>query len=149
MSLLRRLRLTFWLGLLAVLASGTAQHQLSFNVLDAALKNSAHEIAGHYMPDGTFMAGAMHGSALGSAQGSIHGDHTDASQDAGHTHKGHADCNMCGAVAAMAAVTLSAPLAVPPPSIIDDSPAPVLESALLARRTFAPYASRAPPSLNG
>ena len=140
MKLLRRLRLTFWLGLLALMASGTAQHQLSFNILDAALTNHSH-VAGHYMPDGTFMAGSMHGEA--------HADHTDTPQNAGHTHKGHADCNMCGAVAAMAAVTLSTPLAVPPPAVIIETHVVALNSVLRIRREHAPYASRAPPSLNG
>lgn len=140
MKLLRRLRLTFWLGLLALMASGAAQHQLSFNVLDAALSNHSH-VAGHYMPDGTFMAGAMHGDA--------HEGHTDPAQAGGHTHKGHADCNMCGTVAAMAAFTLSTPLAVPPPSLVGEAQAIALTSVFLIRREHVPYASRAPPSLNG
>jgi hypothetical protein len=127
----------FWLGLLALVASGTAQHQLSFNVLDAALKNHTHEAAGHYMPDGTFMAGPMHG------------DHTDASEDGGHTHKGHADCNMCGAVAAMASLTIAATTLILPPPMIGDPHAPTLTSVVIVRRNHAPYASRAPPSLNG
>ena len=140
MKLLRRLRLTFLFALLALMASGTAQQQLSFNVLDAALTNHSN-VAGHTMPDGTFMAGAMHANA--------HEGHTDASQSGGHTHKGHADCTMCGAVAAMAALTLATPLAVPPPAITGEAFALTLTSVLLTRRDHAPYASRAPPSLNG
>ena len=126
MRLLHRLGFALWLGLLALATSGVAQNQLSLNVITATL-SGPEQAAGHYMPDGTFMAGSM-----------------DASHD-GHTHKGHADCALCGVVASMAAVTVPVLDAVFVPDIFSTPPHIVATSFAELGAAFAPYASRAPP----
>lgn len=157
---LNRFGFAFWLGLLALTVSGVAQTQLSLNVVEASLTDShgahghshdhgvaAHEAAagGHYMPDGTYMAGPMPGMS------DAH-DHTEATHAAdparsgGHTHKGHADCIMCSLVATMASLTQPAPVAVVTPETL---PAPILlisEQEIVRTTPRGPYASRAPPS---
>lgn len=65
----------------------------------------------------------------------------------GHTHKGHADCKVCGVLAALTAVTLPVVLfAIPPAELASAAPvaAPVASRAGLAA---APYESRGPPTL--
>jgi len=136
LRLLHRLGFALWLGLLALSASGVAQNQLSFNVLDAALKGPA--VAGHIMPDGTFMAGSM-----------AHGDHGESQDGAGHTHKGHADCSMCGVVAAMAALTVPVLDTFATPDAFAVPVSADIAHRVLSKTSHAPYASRAPPSLNG
>lgn len=133
---LHRLGFELWLGLLALSASGIAQNQLSFNVLDAALKGPA--VAGHMMPDGTFMAGSM-----------VHADHADSHNGSGHTHKGHADCSMCSVVATMAALTVPMLDAVIVPDVFAVPVSWDIAHTVLSKTAYAPYASRAPPSLNG
>lgn len=146
---LRKLRcgLSFWIGMLALLVSGLAQNDLSRNVLDAALTDSSHHgsahthdhaSGGHFMPDGTWMAGEMGGAA--------HGDeYTDPAKNGGHSHKGHSDCVLCGPLAAMAAFTH-------PPLVLlvlpEARPISVYQSAereIVLASLRAPYASRAPP----
>ena len=131
---LNRFGFALWIGLLALTASGIAQNQLSTNVLVAAINpDSTGAAGGHYMPDGTFMAGPMHKAPT---------------QD-GHTHKGHADCALCSVVAAMAA------LAVPVLDTVivpDTFATPVdwrVASLRFTHASYAPYASRAPPHLIG
>lgn len=137
----------FWLGLLALMVSGLAQNDLSINVLNAALTEPHHDgsahshekaAAGHYMPDGTWMAGDMGGMA--------HCDeYTDPAKNGGHSHKGHADCVLCGPLAAMASFTQ------PPPVLLVLPDASVITAYRSAERNIvttasrAPYASRAPP----
>ena len=133
MRLLHRLGFALWLGLLALSVSGAAQIQLSQNVINATLTDS-HGDGGHYMPDGTYMAGPMH-------------DHGADSQ--GHTHKGHADCSLCGVVASMAAIAVPVLDAFVVPESFR-APAPsILAQAFYTKATRAPYASRAPPHLIG
>ncbi len=145
---LRKLRcgIAFLLGLLALMVSGLSQNDLSANVLAAALTETANpdtahngqHAAGHYMPDGTWMAGDMGGTA--------HCDeHTDPAKNGGHSHKGHSDCVLCGPLAAMAAFTY-------PPLVLltlpDARAITVYRSAehdVVLAATRAPYSSRAPP----
>jgi len=140
---LHRLGFALWLGLLALTASGVAQNQLSTNVLVAALDTAAGRApAGHYMPDGTFMAGSMSGMS--------HADHHSDSPDAGgHTHKGHADCSMCGVVASMAALSVPVLDAILVPDVFAKSLSKPGARSVVVGRHYAPYSSRAPPHLIG
>lgn len=159
---LNRFGFAFWLGLLALTVSGVAQTQLSLNVVEANLTDShgahghshdhggtAHDAAeadgGHYMPDGTYMAGPMPGMADTHAPNDA-AHATDPAQSGGHTHKGHADCIMCSLVATMASLTQPPPVAVVAPEAL---PAPILlisEQEIVRTTPRGPYASRAPPS---
>lgn len=153
MRSLRHIGIAFWLALLALTVSGVAQTQLGVNVVAAALTSShsssnghhAHSgNAGHYMPDGTFMAGGMPGVETASVprhQGA------DPAQEGGHTHKGHADCILCGLVATMASLTQPPPVLVALPGAL---PAPLLvfrEREVVHVAALRPYSSRAPPRL--
>ncbi len=63
----------------------------------------------------------------------------------GHTHKGHADCAVCGAVAAMAALTLPTTLAFHVPTEFA-APVNILHMEFTRRSArYALYISRAPP----
>jgi hypothetical protein len=137
-----RFGLVLWLGILALAVGGIAQTQLSTNVVVAALSGSAshHDATagGHYMPDGTFMAGSMD---------SAQHDHADHANTGGHTHKGHADCVVCGPVAATASLTLAADVIILLP---DAFAQPSSSTAVHFKLPAAPrpaYASRAPPAL--
>jgi len=146
---LRRFGLAFWLGLLALTASGVAQNQLSKDALVAALTDAgADQASGHFMPDGTFMPGPMPGPMPGHAghahAGHDHGDH--ASHDGGHTNRGHADCSVCGVVAAMAALTLSVSDVMSVPHARAVNIPWTIHLDVLGKRVRAPYLSRAPPS---
>ncbi len=141
MRFVRLRHFVLWLGLLALTASGIAQNQLSINVLTAAIGGHAHDAAGgHVMPDGTFMAGSMDVSTSG---GKSQPDAT------GHTHKGHADCSMCGAVAAMTSVSVPVANTFIVPAAFAFSHAQAAVDVISTRALYAPYASRAPPSLHG
>lgn len=137
MRLLHRLGFALWLGLLALSVSGTAQTQLSLNIINAALTDT-HAAGGHYMPDGTYMAGSMH----------THGS-DDGADSQGHTHKGHADCSLCGLVASMAAITVPVLDAVLMPEAFAAPVSAIASRAIYAKALHAPYASRAPPHLIG
>jgi len=145
---LRKFRcgIAFWLGLLALTVSGLAQNDLSTNVLAAGLTDpsnpdAAHHdqhASGHYMPDGTWMAGDMGGMA--------HCDeYTDPAKNGGHSHKGHSDCVLCGPLADMAAFTYPplVLLALPDARAITVYRSAEHDVVLAAAR--APYSSRAPP----
>jgi hypothetical protein len=145
----RKLRcgLSFWLGLLALLVSGLAQNDLSRNVIEVALAASPqnggghshdHSSGGHFMPDGTWMAGGMGGAA--------HNDgYTDPAKNGGHSHKGHADCVLCGPLAAMASFTSPPPILLKLPEVRVITVYRSGESKFLLAAPRAPYASRAPP----
>jgi hypothetical protein len=121
---LRRSILALWLGVLTLAVSGIEQTQLTNNVMVAvaADADSPATLAAH--PANC----PMHNTG-------------------GHTHKGHADCALCGGLAALTAVTLPVLILAPAPqelaeaSRIDVPPASVL--GLCA----SPYSSRAPPSV--
>ncbi len=131
---LRRLYLALCLAVVALLANGFEEQQLSANVF-AALHEDASTAGGafHVMPDGRIMAGHMDGAH-------------NVPDAGGHTHKGHADCDTCGAVAGMAAFTLpSLPVVIVPPAIA--TPFALAPPTGLRRATLHPaYASRAPPA---
>ncbi len=133
MRLLHRLGFALWLGLLALTVSGTAQTQLSLSVINAAL-TEPHAAGGHYMPDGTWMAGSMHG-----------GTHEHGPDAQGHTHKGHADCSLCGLIASMAAIAAPALDVVIVPDVFTVPPAVAAPQAFRATAGYSPYISRAPP----
>jgi hypothetical protein len=134
-----RIALALWLGIAALAANAVEQQQLNGNVITAAYQDFAAAKAGpgfHVMPDGTVMAGSMsHMDA---------GEHRHAGPG-GHTHKGHMDCEVCGAVAAMAAITLPALPEFPLPKD-EFHAAPVIGVHTIATgRRYSAYASRAPP----
>jgi hypothetical protein len=135
---LRHFCMAFWLGLLALAANGLEQQQLNTNVLVALSTDLAAGHGGasgtHVMPDGTVMAGTM-------------ADDHAARGAGGHTHKGHADCEVCGAVAAMAAITLPILPCVPLPTPQYQAGASAAFTAATLAEPYPPYASRAPPSL--
>lgn len=134
---LHRFGLALWIALLALTAGGVAQNQLSFSVLQATLSaEPGHEMLGHYMPDGTFMAGPM-AAAL------------DTPARDGHTHKGHADCALCGVVASMAAIAVPVLDTVIVPDVFATPPSTRVAPRRLTDAFYTPYASRAPPPLIG
>jgi len=159
---LHRLGLALWLGLIALTASGVAQNQLSLDVISATLndhqhppgsghhghghQSHEHQSGGHFMPDGTYMAGPMSGDMSGHGH---HGHATDAAQNGGHTHKGHADCNMCGLVATMAALTVPLLIGFMSPESFATPLSWSYEHSVFIKASYAPYASRAPPHITG
>ena len=143
LSRLRRFGAVLLFSLLALAASTVAQNQLSNNVLLAALEGETIVPgAGHYMPDGTFMAGPM--ADMGHAA-----HHTIPAQNGGHTHKGHADCSLCGAVAAMGSLVVPVFEAVLVPESFDRPRSWPAAYSVIAERVYEPYLSRAPPHLIG
>ncbi|TAK99624.1 MAG: DUF2946 domain-containing protein [Rhodospirillaceae bacterium] len=121
---LRRSIIALWFGVFTLAVSGVEQNQLAANVMVAA----------------TTDAGVSVGSTIHPADCPMH-------NAGGHTHKGHADCAICGSLAALTAVTLSAavvPLA--PPELADASPIDIPRTSVLDLRP-SPYSSRAPPSV--
>ncbi|MGE4064537.1 MAG: hypothetical protein AB7E79_14315 [Rhodospirillaceae bacterium] len=147
MSLLafRRFGFAAWLVAIALVANLAAQNQLGINVIEATSEAAAvvapADPHAHHHHDHAKPSNATPEVVL-SAPGHAH----DHSAPDGHTHKGHADCAVCGAVAAMAALTLPAAVAVGIPSGFarptDTSRTEFIRSA--AR--YALYVSRAPPS---
>ena len=128
----RFLRVCFalWLGLVALAANGFEQRELSLNVIAATVSAPEGGAAFHVMPDGTIMAGSM-----------VHGE------AGGHTHKGHADCDVCGAVAEMAAITLPVLPVVPLPQVEFEAARPATPAFAFRTSVSPPYSSRAPPVL--
>lgn len=125
MRLLHRLGFALWLGLLALSVSGTAQTQLSLNVFNATLTDS-HADGEHTMPDGIYMAGPMHDRG---------------SDQQGHTHKGHADCSLCGVVASMAAIAVPVLDAILVPETFRVPAPPIPAQAFHAKAARAPTPS--------
>jgi hypothetical protein len=126
----------FWLGLLALVASTFQQAELAYNVVNVAVQEAGSSHHGthayHVMPDGTVMAdGAMDASATAG----------------GHTHRGHADCKLCGVEAALSFVTFSLPPVVPRPAAIARRMPQDVSQALTSGWATAAYSPRAPPSL--
>ena len=118
-----------WLAIAALGANAVEQRELGFAVIAATAQDAA---TSHIMPDGTVMAGPM---------GHSH-DHDKAG---GHTHKGHADCDLCGLVADMAAFTPAALVVFPLPpegfaAFVLAAPGTQVSAA-----ASPPYSSRAPP----
>ncbi len=136
-----RIGLAVWLGVIALAANVLEQQQLSRSLLVAVAATPADAPPGfHMMADGTLMAGVMH------HRGAQADPHTD-SPASGHTHQGHADCQLCGTVADMAAFAL--PL-LPVQYIPRDLGQPTalhFHAFAFISAPRAPYASRAPPLL--
>lgn len=130
----------FWIGLIAVAAINLAQTQLSSNIIVAALSGERQHGAsgGHTMPDGTFIAGPM----LGQIDCRAPQDESDAG---GHTHKGHADCQVCGAVAAMASLSAASAQSLRLPDLFCAPPPLIGRMVFIAAPAATPYAPRAPP----
>lgn len=117
----------FWLAIAALTVNAVAQRELGFAVIAA----TAEDAGFHIMPDGSRMAGSM---------GHAH-DST-----GGHTHKGHADCDLCGLVADMAAFTPASVTLLPqPPEVYAGYSQPAPQARHFAAPS-PPYASRAPPA---
>jgi hypothetical protein len=133
MRRLSRIAFALWIAVLALTAGAVEQQQLASTVITVTLAEAGGHTVGHIMPDGTFMSGKMDG-------------HGESHQPGGHTHQGHADCDVCGTLAAMAGFTL--PIIggmVLPPRF--DLPHAVAPARILAiARLPAPYTSRAPPA---
>lgn len=141
LRVLHRFGFALLLGLVALTASSVAQNQLSSSVLFAALNpEPGQDMGGHYMPDGTYMAGPM--SAMADCQPAGLSE-----QAAGHTHRGHADCDMCGVAAAMAALSVPALDIVLVPDVFAAPAIGAVARFVLTDASYAPYASRAPPQL--
>lgn len=128
----------FWLGIVALAASAFEQQQLGLTTLTAAgvTTRSAFAVPSgyHLMPDGTLMAGTMHGATP-----------AEPLRSGGEPGQTSHDCDACIAIAAMGALTVAAlPEVVAPPSVSESSAArPVV--AILRARNHPAYASRAPP----
>jgi len=153
LRVLQRLGL-LWLGLLALTAGGLMQNQLARDVVVATLNDHQHPGAsgGHFMPDGTYMAGPMHGGHgdhQAAAHDGHHGDHSDHHSQGGHTHKGHADCDVCGLVASMAALSVPVLDTIVLPEVFAAPPSAYALGNIHTRALYAPYASRAPPHTHG
>jgi len=148
LSAFRRLGFAAWLVAIALIASAAAQNQLSINVIEATTERAAAPLPAdphaHHHDHVQHMAAAP--AAMPMAPAPMPAGH-DHHAPGGHTHKGHADCAVCGAVAAMAALTLPATLVVDVPT--DFARPANLTHAEFVRRSarYALYISRAPPTL--
>jgi len=146
---LSQLVLAFWLGILALAANAIEQQQLNTNVLEVAVaelgdhgQTSVGHARYHIMPDGRVMMGTMGGEASSTDRETVH--HHDTG---GHTHRGHSDCEVCGAVAAMAAFTLPVLAFVPLPPVLVGSFLSSEHEYLFRSVPHSSYSSRAPPVL--
>ena len=119
---LRHTAFAFWLGLLTLAVAGVQQGQLATDVVEGAIADAQMlKLMGHTV-----------------AQMEQHQHH----QEGGHTHKGHADCAVCGAIDVLAFVTVSVPPPILPP-IASASPAYVpTQTFTLAAVFAASYSSR-------
>jgi hypothetical protein len=136
MRRLSRFALALWIAVLALTAGAVEQQQLASTVIAVTLAEAGGHAVGHYMPDGTYMAGSMASAA------ESHAGH----EAGGHTHKGHADCEVCGTLAAMAGFTLPVIGGIIFPPRFTLPPNVTAVAALAIARPPAPYASRAPPA---
>lgn len=126
---LRHTSFAFWLGLLALVFAGVQQQQLATSVVEGAVADAQMlKLMGHTM-----------------AQMEQQHQH----HDGGHTHKGHADCAVCGATDALAFVTVSVPPPVLPPIAAASFVCRPAQTFELAAVFAASYSSRGPPILLG
>ncbi|MGE3475122.1 MAG: DUF2946 family protein [Rhodospirillaceae bacterium] len=138
---LRRLGFAAWLVAIALIANAAAQNQLALNVVEAATEQAAAS-ATPVDPHAHHHDHAAHMAAMQAAEAAAHQHHTGPG---GHTHKGYADCAVCGAVAVMAGLTLPAAIVfdVPRTFAQPSNVAPATTVRLVAR--YERYISRAPP----
>jgi hypothetical protein len=122
---LRHSAIAIWLGLFTLAVIGLEQYQLAGNVMAAAVAepHGATQLA-HHTPDCP-----MHDAA-------------------GHTHKGHADCAVCGVLATLAAVTLPTIAAPTVPRQVAESRPIAAPIVAAIGRPLAPYSSRGPPTFS-
>ncbi|MCC6914434.1 MAG: hypothetical protein IT566_12090 [Rhodospirillaceae bacterium] len=137
---LRRFGFAAWLVAIALIANAAAQNRLALNVVEAATERSSLPAAAanpHAHHDH-----AAHMAAMQAAEAAAHRHHAGPG---GHTHKGYADCAVCGAVAVMAGLTLPATIVfdVPRKFAQPSNVAPAAAVRLVAR--YERYISRAPP----
>ena len=129
-----------WLGLLALAASALEQHRLGLTTLSAAgvSAQAAFSVPKgyHLMPDGTLMAGTMHGAA----------PTCPPEADDGHPQPS-SDTDACIALASMAAFTLAVPVHVGTPIGSRQPAAQPANAAVLRAHAHPAYASRGPPTL--
>jgi len=133
---LRRSILPLCLGFLAIFASAFQQGQLASNVAWAVASHGTTAVA-------DIQAHTDHDIAV--AEQAAMPDDCPMHQKGGHTHRGHADCAVCGPQGTIASFTLTAVAFVPiPPSPQGIVQIPVPASETSEQRP-SPYSSRAPP----
>ena len=125
---------------MALAASALEQHRLGLTTLSAAgvSAQAAFSVPKgyHLMPDGTLMAGTMHGAA------------PICSPEADENHpKSSSDSDACIALASMAAFTFTVPLHVGTPVGSRQPSTPPAKAAVLRAHAHPAYASRGPPTL--
>jgi len=148
LKMLRRSIAAVWLGLIALAANGIAQHQLNGSVIWAAVTEiSDQSISGEALHAGGDHAAHNHNSATASDAEDLASMPPDCPmhQSAGHTHRGHSDCALCGPQGALAAFTLAILfLTLLPQQTVTDVP-DYRASDFAVGLPRAPYQSRAPP----
>ncbi len=128
---LRHVGFAFWLGVLTLVVGAVQQGQLSTSTIDGAFADaSMMKRMGHTM--------AQHQTAQ-------HAQH----DGAGHTHKGHADCAVCGATDALAFLTVAVALPIILPPVLTPATDQAAFAFALTAASAASYASRAPPIFLG
>lgn len=153
LSAFRRFGLAAWLVAAALLGNAAAQNQLAVNVVAATTERAAQASADASAEASDPHAhhahhAGHHGTAAADASPPASHDHHAGHHGAGgHTHKGHADCDVCGVVAVMAALTLPSAIivATPPTALCPSGVRPADDFARVSPR-YALYVSRAPPS---
>jgi hypothetical protein len=121
LSRLRRAVVAVCIAAAALVGSGVEQLQLSQNVMAATVAEAGAPSMQAPCPDHV------------------------AAHAGGHTHKGHADCAICGTLAFLAAFTLPLAATPVPPAPVYDSPAPARGAVRPVAVSALPYRSRAPP----
>jgi len=129
-----------WLVAIALIANAAAQNQLALNVVEAATVQ-ATPAATPVDPHAHHHDHAQHMAAAKAAPHAAHQHHA-----GGHTHKGHADCALCGAVAVMAALTLPATIMMQNPREIVAQAVTIRAEHVALLAQYPPYSSRAPPA---
>lgn len=142
LSAFRRLGFAAWLVALALIANLAAQNQLALNVVEATTEQAAAPADPHAGHDHH----AHHAAAAPVSAAPAEARHNHHAPG-GHTHKGHADCAVCGVVATMAALTLPATVFVHVPSSFARPADIVAADVIRPAARYALYISRAPPIL--
>jgi hypothetical protein len=145
LSAFRRLGFAAWLVAIALIANLAAQNQLALNVVEATTERAVAP-AVSADPHAHHRNHAQHTDHTATAPAPAPASHAHHAPG-GHTHKGHADCALCGVVATMAALTL-------PSTVLFNLPAEPAQARPLSHVDIVriagrhtPYSSRAPPVL--
>lgn len=139
---LRRLGFAAWLVAIALIANAAAQNQLALNVVEATNERAAAPatpVDPHAHHD--------HAQHVAAMQAPAQASHQHRAGPGGHTHKGHADCAVCGAVAIMAGLTLPAAIIFDLPRNFARPADPARAEIIRTAARYARYLSRAPPAL--